>query len=116
MAPTEKGYQAFHRHVRKGSPDQCWEWLGATMPNGYGRVKLGGRAWLAHRAAYFMAHGSIPTPRKKGHAATVIRHTCDNRRCCNPAHLIPGTAKDNATDLVRRRRHPHHRDDSVTQV
>jgi len=25
---------------------------------------------------------------------------CHNRLCCNPAHLAPGTAKDNAQDAV----------------
>lgn len=35
----------------------------------------------------------------------MIRHRCDNRPCCNPAHLIPGTAKENARDVVDRGRH-----------
>jgi hypothetical protein len=28
----------------------------------------------------------------------MIIHSCDNPPCCNPAHLRPGSAQDNATD------------------
>ncbi len=34
----------------------------------------------------------------------VIRHTCDNRRCINPEHLILGTHQDNVKDRVKRGR------------
>lgn len=42
-----------------------------------------------------------------GHSMTglVSRHTCDNMRCVNPAHLVPGTTKDNVHDAMVRRRH-----------
>ena len=35
----------------------------------------------------------------------VVRHTCDNPRCCNPAHLILGTDKDNTDDMLTRNRY-----------
>lgn len=34
----------------------------------------------------------------------VTRHACDNRICCNPEHLIPGSTADNAADAVARGR------------
>jgi DNA-binding CsgD family transcriptional regulator len=34
------------------------------------------------------------------------RHKCDNPPCCNPAHLEPGTAQDNADDQTKRGRRP----------
>jgi len=34
----------------------------------------------------------------------VIRHTCDNRKCINPEHLILGTHQDNVKDRVKRGR------------
>lgn len=53
-----------------------------------------------HRVSYFLTHGHLPP------APLVIRHTCDNPPCCNPAHLVPGTYQDNARDCVERGRHP----------
>ncbi|HEV2530961.1 HNH endonuclease [Phenylobacterium sp.] len=33
-----------------------------------------------------------------------LRHACDNRACCNPAHLEPGTRRQNIEDMVSRGR------------
>ncbi len=34
----------------------------------------------------------------------VVRHTCDNPRCCNPTHMIAGTHAMNVADRVERNR------------
>jgi DNA-binding XRE family transcriptional regulator len=36
----------------------------------------------------------------------VIRHTCDNKMCINPEHMILGTQSDNYRDAVERHRFP----------
>jgi hypothetical protein len=36
----------------------------------------------------------------------VIRHTCDESACCNPAHWILGTRADNAADYHDRKSDP----------
>lgn len=37
--------------------------------------------------------------------SVIGRHTCDDRLCINPDHIIPGTQADNVRDAVRRGRY-----------
>jgi hypothetical protein len=60
--------------------------------HGYGWVKYQGRQMNAHRLVYFLVHGQWPV---------VARHACNNRLCCNPAHIIDGSHRDNAQDRSR---------------
>jgi hypothetical protein len=85
--------------VLKNGPLDCWPWLGA-MRNGYGAIKQGGHVISAHVAAWSIAAGRGPGDGK------IICHTCDNRVCCNPAHLYEGTPTDNNHDMEDRRRFP----------
>lgn len=75
----------------------CLEWTGSVNASGYGRVYVDGKLVYTHRYAYEQAKGEIP-------AGSVIRHTCDNRRCCNPDHLIVGTPAENYADMRERGR------------
>jgi hypothetical protein len=49
--------------------------------DGYGQVKFGGHPQLAHRYVWGLLRGSIS-------ADCVLHHTCHNRACVNPAHLV----------------------------
>lgn len=80
----------------------CWIYLGTSTPAGYckigfykkkkeGMVRVG--AWV-HRLAFKLL-GNKLTKRD------VLRHTCDNESCWNPAHLIPGSHKENIHDQKR---------------
>ena len=80
-----------------GGPDACWPYQGCRDQDGYGQFKIKGRQYKAHRVAYLLAHGSIDD-------ALQVRHRCDNPPCCNPAHLLQGTPKDNTQDAVDRGR------------
>jgi hypothetical protein len=53
-----------------------------------------------HRYQYMRKHKLQPSDLD----GLVIRHTCDNPRCINPAHLIVGTQSDNMRDKVERGR------------
>ncbi len=76
----------------------CWNWTGASRGDGYGVITMSdGRIVRAHRFAYEATHGPIP-------AGLVVMHACDNRACCNPAHLSVGTRGDNHRDAVAKGR------------
>jgi len=36
-----------------------------------------------------------------------VMHSCDNKLCVNPSHLLIGSAKDNKLDSVRKLRHAY---------
>lgn len=84
----------------------CKEFAGAINRCGYGVVRHEGRAQLAHRVAYCKNQG-ITIEQISG---LVVRHNCDNRRCCEPTHLQVGTQLDNVRDMHDRGRNsppPH---------
>ena len=70
------------------------------MPNGYGQIRADGKTAYAHRIAWELANGPIP-------AGAYVLHTCDNRRCVNPAHLWLGSYLDNINDMNAKLRHAH---------
>jgi hypothetical protein len=74
--------------------ETCWLWTGLIMPAGYGQVYFNGETHLTHRLS--LSH-SLGRPIGDG---LVIRHSCRNRHCLNPAHLQEGTYKDNYADSI----------------
>ena len=64
----------------------CWLWTG-VLAAGYGQFSNTGGSKAAHRAAYEFLVGEIP----KG---LHLHHTCYQRNCVNPAHLLPVTPSD----------------------
>ena len=83
--------------------DECWPWIAAKDEDGYGRFQLFDVWAGAHRIAYFLRHKELPLHNTRGDKLLVCHH-CDNRPCCNPAHLFLGTAKDNMQDSIRKNR------------
>lgn len=76
-------------------PYECWPWTARCLPSGYGRFGTGG---YAHRTSYELTYGLLPKGAR-------VRHACDHPWCQNPGHLIAGSAQDNSSDMVNRRRH-----------
>lgn len=75
----------------------CWEYpTGPTFR--YAKRTKNGKNEFVHRVSLQIKLGRALGP------GEVTRHQCDNPPCVNPAHLEPGTKRDNARDMVERGR------------
>lgn len=70
--------------VLNNQPSPCHIWTGpdsgTSRGGGYGRMSLNGQTVAVHIVVYTRFYGYIPGKKQ-------IDHLCNNRLCCNPAHL-----------------------------
>ena len=78
---------------------ECLIWARATTGAGYGQIWIGGAVLYTHRLAYELAKGPLD--------GLNVLHACDMPACCNPAHLIKGTQRQNLADMRSKGRHAH---------
>lgn len=74
----------------------CWEWTGAIDRHGYARISVCNKNWKASRASWCAFN------RQAFPGQLWALHNCDNRKCVNPDHIRPGTARQNMLDAWRR--------------
>lgn len=93
----------------------CHEWTGSMTGSRleYGQLWADGKQWSAHRYAWTVKNGAIPS-------GMSVLHRCDNPKCVNPEHLFLGTQADNMRDMKSkgRARAPageRHRDARLTE-
>lgn len=91
--------ERFWARVDRKGPRDCWEWTGHASKSGYCHVRKDSKVMLAHRVALALTDGDWDN-------ALDVLHTCDNPRCCNPAHLWRGTQLDNMRDMYNKGRGP----------
>lgn len=98
----------------------CWIWQRSKDKDGYGYLKAkGGKTVKVHRESYRQFNGVLED-------GQFVCHTCDNPKCCNPAHLFAGNAKENKQDCITKLRDMgargavHHKakltDDNVREI
>lgn len=82
--------------------DGCWLWMARWTRHGYGRFWFLRKSVSAHRVAWELEFGAVPS-------GLLVLHKCDNPPCCNPQHLFIGSDSDNNRDMVTkgRDRHPY---------
>lgn len=89
--------ERFNSHIVRRGPDECWTWTGFLDPCGYGRFRVDGKMYGAHRWALGLVSGGV---REDLHAL----HSCDNPSCVNPAHLRWGTHQENVQERNAKKR------------
>ena len=78
----------------------CWEWVGSVDPDGYPQAVWMGKRYRIHKLVNERAEGSPVPPGYE------VDHTCNNRRCCNAAHLERVTHAENVRRIHAREARP----------
>lgn len=94
VLPNDFELWLFWSKVKIRGPNDCWDWTGTKLAGGHGQHRVGMQRFLAHRLAFTDTGGQMGGSR-------VLRHRCNNPGCCNPAHLTPGTQRENVEDAIR---------------
>lgn len=76
----------------------CWLWTGGKRRRGYGTIWRAGKLVSAARVSWELASGAAMPPELEP------LHSCDRPGCVNPAHIRPGTRKENVADMHARGR------------
>jgi hypothetical protein len=71
----------FWAKVQRAEGEACWLWTGAKTALGYGRFKIRGKVYYAHRVAFVLQWGDSPD--------YVVCHRQDGRRSRGAAGTEP---------------------------
>lgn len=98
--PTWKRTKRRLEWIRDGDCIRCT----SHALNGYGYPRMTIRGKIRTIARYILIRrlGEIPS-------SVVSRHTCDNKWCIRPDHIISGTSAENTADYKQRGKKPDQR-------
>lgn len=89
----------FWAKVERRSDHHCWPWKAGRSKNGYGAFKDASNLCRgAHQVAWEIENGEAL-------AGRLACHICDNKLCCNPAHIYAGNRRENMLDMLDRGKH-----------
>jgi HNH endonuclease len=87
----------------------CWSCARAyALSNGYAEIKVDrikSSGLLLRNRVHRISYEHFIGPIQEG---LYVLHRCDNRSCCNPAHLFLGTYDDNLKDMAAKDRSAFH--------
>ncbi len=83
---TQRQIDRFWNNVAVSGPDECWPWKRSQHAIGCGQVgvRIDGkdRVMKAHKVAWELHNN------QRLSLFTRATHSCDNRLCCNPRHIV----------------------------
>ena len=93
--------EEFYKSVAIAGEDECWDWQGLKNQYGHGIVYVGSRFYNVSWMTWVL---NYPTQSSKG---KVVRRTCGNKLCANPAHLfldekVPTKLSSDDARVIRR--------------
>jgi len=99
--------QRFWTKVEVRGPDDCWPWLAYLEDGGYGQFWDGEKHVQAQTYGWILKNGPLPDGKPCGCHSCDVRYpvgSIEYRKCCNPAHVFPGTIEANIADMVAKGR------------
>lgn len=101
-----RAIKRFWSRIRRRGPNDCWLWkLGSNSRGGYAITWWEGKTEMVHRIALMLdLNRKLKSPGRNLQGGKIIRHSCDNPLCCNPAHLLLSTQIQNIQDRDRKGR------------
>ena len=91
----EKLEQKDRDRIDYKGPNECAIWKAKFAGSGQPMRFIGdGKSAIAYRYFWEIVYGEKPPK--------ILRHICDEGKCVNPLHLMPGTVRTNNDDSSRR--------------
>ena len=94
----------FWSRVEIKDKHNCWPWLNlqrtSRKKDYYPSYYVNGKPYTAHLIVCILRGDNLS--QFNNGKVSAIRHLCDNKRCCNPDHILFSTQSENVRDVHRK--------------